>query len=211
MMPPMQNVLQLNADMTPMRVLPWAKAVELMFEEKVYTVEAVPGEFVRSQNLAIPWPAVVALRRWTLVRPRVRFSPRAVILRDGGRCSYCGFKPRRQDGTIDVQALTLDHVIPRAQAKNGTVYLPWSKKWVNVTCWENGTTACRVCNSKKDARTPAQAGMALRAIPRAPTSADVLRMSLSRMRSIPELWLPYLPDVPRLDDEVGEEDARLQM
>ena len=85
------------------------------------------------------------------------------------------------------------------------------KKWVNVTCWENGTTACRACNSRKDARTPAQAGMVLHAIPRAPTGADVLRMSLSRMRNIPELWLPYLPDVPRLNEETEEAAARLRM
>lgn len=200
----MKNVLQLNADMTPMRIRPWSEAVELLFEEKATTIESVPGKFVRSEHLALPWPSVIALRRYTHVRPRVRFSPRAVILRDGGVCSYCGVRPRRPNGTIDLQALTLDHVIPRAQAKHGAVYLPWSKRWVNVTCWENGTTACRRCNSVKDARTPTQAGMTLRVYPRIPTASDVLRMSLSRYSSIPESWQLYLPDVPHV--EAGEEE-----
>jgi len=190
----MQHTLLLNADLSPLRVVPWTNAVELLFEEKAYTVEAYAGEFVRSAHLAIPWPAVIALKRYTQVRPRVKFSPRMVILRDGARCAYCGVQPRRSDGTADLRALTLDHVVPRAQAKNGKVFLPWNRKWVNVTCWENGAAACKACNSRKDDRTPEQAGMVLRAIPRIPTQGDVLRMAVSKLRRIPEEWVAYLPE-----------------
>lgn len=192
--------LLLNADMTPVRVLPWSRAVELLMDDKVYTLEALPGQFVRSQRLAIPWPAVVVLRRYTPARPRVRFSARTVILRDGGACSYCGIRPRRPDGRIDMQALTLDHVIPRAHARGGKVFLPWAKKWVNVTCWENSTCACQRCNSRKGARTPAEAGMVLRALPRVATPADVIRISLGKLRKIPPEWTPYLPETPTVDE-----------
>ena len=193
----MRQTLLLNADLSPLRIVPWTSAVELLFEQKAYTVEAYEGEYVRSQRLAIPWPAVVALKRYTQVRPRVKFSPRMVVLRDGARCAYCGVQPRRADGTADLKALTLDHVVPRAHAKDGKVFLPWSRKWVNVTCWENGAAACRSCNARKDDRTPDQAGMALRAIPRIPTQGDVLRIMVSKLRTVPETWLAYLPETTR--------------
>lgn len=204
----MRHTLQLNADLSPLRVIPWTNAMELIFEEKAYTVEAYAGEFVRSQRLAVPWPAVIALKRYTQIRPRVKFSPRMVILRDGARCAYCGAQPRRHDGTADLRALTLDHVVPRAQAKDGRVYLPWSRKWVNVTCWENGAAACRACNSRKDDRTPEQAGMTLRAVPRTPTQSDVLRMAISRLRSVPNEWVAYLPE-STLSLVGGDAEARV--
>lgn len=190
----MRHTLLLNADFLPIRVVAWTQAMELIFEKKAYTVEAYPGEFVHSERLAVPWPAVVALKKHTQVRPRVKFSPRMVILRDGARCSYCGVQPRRHDGTADLRALTLDHVVPRAQARDGQVFLPWSRKWVSVTCWENGTTACRSCNARKDDRTPEQAGMVLRAAPRVPTQVDIMRMAISKLRHVPAEWVAYLPE-----------------
>jgi hypothetical protein len=98
------------------------------------------------------------------------------------------------DGRPDRHALTLDHVIPRAQARHGAVYLPWSRRWVNVTCWENSATACRACNAYKADRSPTHAGMALRILPRVPTQADVLRMSLDRLHAVPPEWEQWLPE-----------------
>jgi hypothetical protein len=88
----------------------------------------------------------------------------------------------------------LDHVIPRAQAKDQKVYLPWLRKTVAVTCWENVVSACRNCNLKKADRTPAQAGMILRTVPRAPTQADGLRIHLARYSFIPPEWEAWLPE-----------------
>lgn len=188
-----KSVLLLNADYSPMKLVPWEHAVEMVLEGKVITVESYEGEYVRSERLAVPWPAVVALKRYKTVKSRVKFSARNVVLRDGGVCSYCGIRPRTSDGRIDRTMLTFDHVIPRAQNDNGAVYLPWSKKWVNVTCWENATTACRRCNMQKGARSPQQAGMTLRSVPRIPTSNDVMRMNLTRLRNVPREWEQYLP------------------
>jgi len=187
------HALQLNADYTPMKVLPWQRAVELVMDGKAVTVDAVSGRFVRSASLAIPWPSVVALRRYARIRGRVKFSARNVQARDAFTCAYCGLQPRLADGRPDRDELTLDHVIPRAQSKHAAVYLPWSRKWVNVTCWENAVTACRACNARKADRTPQQAGMELRVYPRSPTPADVLRMTLGKLRDVPAAWEAYLP------------------
>ena len=74
------------------------------------------------------------------------------------------------------------------------MYLPWSRRWVNVTCWENSAAACRPCNARKADRSPAQAGMVLRIYPRVPTPSDVLRMTLDRAQGIPAAWEAYLPE-----------------
>lgn len=197
------TVLKLNADYSPIQVVAWESAIELVLAEKAAVVESVAGRFVRSERLVLPWPSVIALRRYKTVKARAKFCGRNVILRDGGRCSYCGVAPRRNDGTIDRTDLTLDHVVPRAQARHGAVFLPWSRKWVNLSSWENATTACRSCNSWKADRTPEQAGMRLLVFPRVPTHADVLRMSLARAHT-PAAWAPYLPAALLLRDATAE-------
>jgi 5-methylcytosine-specific restriction endonuclease McrA len=186
-------VLLLNADYTPTKVIRWERAVELVLDEKAVLVVPWPGRYVRSASLALPWPSVVALRRYAQPRGRVRFCGRNVAARDNYTCAYCGRSARVGDGRLDRDELTLDHVIPRAQARDGRVYLPWARRWANVTCWENAVTACRACNARKADRTPSQAGMALRIYPRVPTPADALRMALARIGSLPPEWEPFVP------------------
>lgn len=189
----MSHVLQLNADYSPMKVTSWERAVEMLLDGTVISVEDLPDRFIRSERLVLPWPAVIALRRYRNVRSRVRFNARAVLARDQYTCQYCGWAPAFPDGRSDRSELTLDHVVPRAQAREGKVYLYWARKWANTTSWENATTACKRCNQHKANRTPQQANMTLRALPRLPTQADILRMSLARLRHLPVGWEAYLP------------------
>lgn len=190
----MNAVLQLNADFTPMKLQSYERAVELLLEGKAYAVESVPGRFIRSEKLVLPWPSVIALRKQRNARPdRIKFSTRSVVSRDNFTCAYCGVRPTYPDGRPDREALTADHVVPRAQAKEGKVYLYWSKKWSSVTTWENCVCACRRCNQYKADRTPSQAGMTLLFLPRRPTPADVLRMAVWRLRKLPAEWAAYLP------------------
>lgn len=191
----MRPTLQVNADYTPIRLLPWERAIEPVLTGKVSTVESYRGRFVRSERLALPWPAVIALRRYRPPRGSIGFSARNVLARDSWTCTYCGIQPRDADGRPETKRLTLDHVIPRALGRKsqGTVYLPWSRTWVRMTSWENTTTACVSCNSRKADRTVTEAGMKLRVLPRVPTRSDILRMELGGVRAIPAEWLPYLP------------------
>jgi|SRR3989344_4041663 len=181
------HVLQLNADYTPQKLIRWERAIELILDGKATLVESTEGRFVRSARLALPWPAVIALKKYSINRGKVRFHQRSVIARDNYTCQYCGIHD-------SAGRLTMDHVIPRAQAKDNRVYLPWSKKWVSISCWENCVAACKSCNSNKADRTPAQANMKLGTIPRIPTSADTVRIMLGRIKSVPSEWMTYLPD-----------------
>src|SRR5687767_10570718 len=46
-----QAVLLLNADFTPIKVLPWQRAMVLLLEEKVQVVSAYAGRAIRSATL----------------------------------------------------------------------------------------------------------------------------------------------------------------
>lgn len=180
------HALLLNADYQPIKVISWKRAMSLVLEEKASLVIEYVGEVVRSVSRVFGRPAVVRLNTYRRPKGRLRYCPPNVLARDDYRCAYC-------DARGPGVKLTLDHVVPRAQARNGQVVLPWNGKRVPVTCWENVITACYDCNALKADRTPAQAKMPLRSNPRTPTALDMLRMSLNRMR-IPAEWVDFLPD-----------------
>jgi 5-methylcytosine-specific restriction endonuclease McrA len=189
------HCLLLNADFTPLKVVTWKRAVELIFDERADLVEHYLDRFIRSVSTAQPWPAVVRLRQYVSSRARIRFNRQNVLARDGYRCGYCGDAPKTQAGKPRLEDLTLDHVIPRAQSKNGTVRTKEGRT-LSVTCWENVICCCAICNLKKADRTPGQAGMVLRVQPRAPSTVDVLRMHLRKV-DIPDEWITYLPEAAR--------------
>jgi 5-methylcytosine-specific restriction endonuclease McrA len=192
----MENVLLLNANQQPIKVITWQRAIGLLLEEKVQLVKAHADRLVRSTSgIVLPWPAVVALKVFVRLsqraRPQVDFKRRNVLARDGYECAYCGARPRTASGAPDVRALSIDHVVPLAQAHNGKVFLPWARKEVPQTCWENVVTACLSCNGRKADRTPEQAGMKLRALPRIPTHIDVVRILIARV-GVPEEWKGHI-------------------
>ncbi len=186
------TALLLNADLRPLRIIPWVRALCLILDDKAELLQAYDGRMVRSPSTALPWPAVVRLRRWAKAPTRVRFSRQNVLARDGYRCAYCGLAPRRGSRPV-LEDLTLDHVVPRAQARRGRVRLPGTGEIVPVTSWRNVVTACRACNHSKADRTPAQAGMPLARWPRAPNPVDAFWISIVRV-NIPDEWKLWLPE-----------------
>ena len=187
-----QAVLLLNADYTPIKVLPWQRAIVLLLEEKVAVVTAYTDRAIRSATLSFPFPAVVALKRYAAIASRVKFNRQNVLARDLHSCQYCGMRPRRRSGLPLLELLTIDHVVPRAQSRVGKVTLPWSGKVVPVTCWENVATACTACNTRKADRTPAEARMTLRRVPRMPNQWDILWMAIHWV-DVPHEWKDWLP------------------
>jgi 5-methylcytosine-specific restriction endonuclease McrA len=72
------------------------------------------------------------------------------MARDGHRCGYCGDP-----------ASTVDHILPRSRGGKYT--------------WRNTVAACSGCNQRKGDRTPDEAGMRLRVVPRTPAWAQVTK------------------------------------
>jgi 5-methylcytosine-specific restriction endonuclease McrA len=180
----MRDVLLLNADFAPVGIVQWERAVGLLLDRRVRVVETYPGAEIHSPSVSLDWPAVVHLVRYARTRGRPSFNRRNVFARDFYRCQYCGVKP-------GASALTLDHVVPRAQATNGTVRLA-KGRIVPVHGWENVVTCCSPCNSSKAAQTPSEAGMTLHSVPKAPSPHDVIRFALRRMEP-PDPWHAFLP------------------
>jgi 5-methylcytosine-specific restriction endonuclease McrA len=185
------NALVLNADFSPYKVISWERAVLMLLDEKADLVTEYVGKLVRSASASMPWPAVIRLRKYVHVSGRLRFNRQNVLARDAYTCGYCGVRPRLKTGRPNLEELTLDHVVPRAQSVNGRVQTRDGRQ-ISVTCWGNVISSCGSCNARKADRTPEQAGMKLRKIPRTPTSLDVLRMSLTKVE-IPTEWTEHLP------------------
>jgi len=191
------DVLLLNADYRPIKVIPWFRAMCLILDDKASAVESYDGKILRSTTESWEWPAVIALREYVQAKTKVRFNRKNVLARDRYICQYCGAKPRTPTGKPYIDDLNLDHVIPRAQSRvnargDRVVTLPWNGKTVPVTCWENIVCSCVSCNIKKEDRTPREAQMKLRGYPKRPTPWDAVWISLAR-RKIPAEWKDYLP------------------
>ena len=177
--------LSLNADHQPLKIISFTRAMSLVASGKSYLVENYTGRKLHSAQGEMEWPAVVALYRHVNARARIKFCRGNVFARDRYTCQFCGEQHALED-------LTLDHVVPRAQARNGRVLLPWSQEWSPLTYWPNVVAACGSCNHRKGARTPAQAGMTLLRTPKTPTAWDCVLIPFLR-QDIPDEWKKHVP------------------
>lgn len=183
--------LLLNADFTPIRVIPWEDAIVRILDRKAYAVVDYEDRVVRSEHLVVPVPAVLTQVKQSPTRNKVRFSRQNLMARDSYQCQYCGRRPGKKPANLE--ELTIDHVVPRAQSRGGEVVLPWNGKRVSVTCWENAVTACYGCNARKADRTPLEAGMNLLSIPKKPSPWDAIFLTLRRTH-IPAEWQAFIPE-----------------
>lgn len=164
----MGRALVLNATYEPLCVVPARRAVVLVLRSKAQILER-NGGFFRSEHLALPIPSVVKLNYHVKVpyRARATLSRRAVLVRDAFECQYCGGR-----------AENIDHVLPRSKGGPHT--------------WENVVACCRRCNSRKENRMPAEAGLRLRRTPRAPQGSLLLRVSVGQLDPA---WEAYLQPI----------------
>ncbi len=97
------------------------------------------------------------------------FSARAVRQRDGNRCQYTGRALGPGEGS-------LDHVLPLSRGGANT--------------FENVVWSDRRVNNRKANRTPAEAGLRLRAAPTAPRAVPAT-LSIRNTHGVAE-WLPFV-------------------
>lgn len=168
--------LVLNADYRPLsyyplETLPWQEAVKAALAGRVDIV-AEYDRVVRSPSLTMNLPSVVALREYQALDQKAALTRLNIWIRDGFACAYCG-KGLASD------ALTFDHIVPRAQG--------------GTTCFENVVASCASCNARKRDRTPRQAGMHLRCQAHHPTKADLNRVGARFMRTnLEKTWRDFL-------------------
>jgi len=159
------RVLVLNTSYEPLSVVPVRRAAVLVLKEKAEVVHEGDGA-LRSERLRLPIPSVIRLRRYVRVpfRARVPLSRRAVFVRDGNRCQYCG-----------ANAESIDHVVPTS--RGGT------------HDWENVVACCRRCNTVKEDRLLHETALALHRTPLAPKETIWVLVAVGR---VDPQWEPYL-------------------
>jgi 5-methylcytosine-specific restriction endonuclease McrA len=161
----MSRALVLNASYEPLCVVPTRRALLLVLQAKAELVSAT-GRVLHSARCALDEPSVVRLRYHVRVphQAHVPLSRRAVFVRDGHRCQYCG-----------APAENIDHIVPRS--KGG----PHS--------WDNVVAACRRCNARKRDHFLDQSGMRLRHPPTVPRGRA---WALAALGAVLPDWEPYL-------------------
>lgn len=144
----MTSVLVLNAGYEPLQRVSVRHAIKMIVREVAVIEEAHEEETFGN----FPVPLVLRLVRYVKLSWRAhrkpRFSKRKLFDRDNHECAYCG-----------KAANTVDHVLPRSRG--------------GETTWLNTVSSCLKCNHKKGNRTPEEAGMKLRFIPREPTWYEI--------------------------------------
>lgn len=178
----MEQTLLLNAGYEPLQVVHWQKAITLWCQGKVEIV-AVHDREIRAVSFSMKLPSVIRLLRRIRVRRKVDYVPfsRAnIYARDHHTCQYCAEK-------LPTAELTFDHVVPVAQGGRKD--------------WENIVTCCIACNRRKGGRTPSQAGMHLRRLPRKPDKAPSVRIAFG-LRNAPDSWRDYVYWNVELDEDV---------
>lgn len=162
----MGRSLVLNASNEPLGVVAVRRAVVLVLSDKAEPLER-NGAVFRSEKFVVEAPSVIRLRYFVHVPRRVHVTPsrKAVFLRDGHTCQYCG-KP----------AENVDHVMPRSRG--------------GAHSWDNVVAACRRCNARKENRLPPEVGLHLHRRPAPPPEGFWLKLVVGRAE--PE-WLRYLP------------------
>jgi 5-methylcytosine-specific restriction endonuclease McrA len=201
------NCLALNLSYMPVDIISWETAVTLWHKGKAEVLETyedkilhtgyqfvkptfgVNDSFVRSiydeklesWKTAMEMPAVIRLLDFVNPKKQISFfesfTRHNVYERDGGKCMYCG-EP------ISRNKFTFDHVVPKSRG--------------GKTNWQNIVCCCLKCNSKKDNRTPSEAGMKLIQKPFAPIIAEDFNSGiLNRMKGISRIinnkkWQSYI-------------------
>ncbi len=179
-------VLVLNRSYMPVHVTTVKRALTLLYQGMAKAVneqyelfnfddwrQLTPQEGDSTIGLVddiIRVPRVIILVAYDRIpKRRVRFSRLNIFLRDQNTCQYCGKTKSRKE-------LNLDHVVPRSRGGTST--------WENVVC------SCFECNRRKGGRTPREANMKLRSIPKRPRWTPRLDYKTDSWRY--REWKPYL-------------------
>jgi|688.fasta_scaffold793475_1 5-methylcytosine-specific restriction endonuclease McrA len=183
----MYKTLVLNADFTPIRATDWQKAMMMLFKDSrdnkdgtfgaAFLISDYDYQILDSAGRKYNIPAVVALKRYVKVNPKVGFSRIAILARDNFQCQYCGVVDNHED-------LTIDHIIPRSK---------WKKMGYSgsPSTFTNVVTACSKCNKHKADFLLSERGMKLLKQPKELTRSQIF---LNKIRStkIPKEWEPFL-------------------
>jgi hypothetical protein len=147
-----KSVLVLNSDYNPINIANAKKAFKLLVKRK--------AEFINEKVIRLIHYIYLPISRIRNTKP----SRRAIHLRDGNKCVYCG----------STKDLTIDHLIPSSRG--------------GLNTWDNLVCACIKCNTAKGARTPQEANMRFNRNPTTPFNKVLFRVENSNISE----WKEYV-------------------
>lgn len=195
----MNDTLILNRNFYAVHISNWQKAVSLLYQGHARAVdedlrtydfkdwielskmmEKNDKGFVHSSSLRIAIPEVIQLTRYDrLPRQEAKFSRSNIMEHYNFTCCYCGKKfpkPSRDQKP----ELNLDHVLPRSRG--------------GPSNWKNIVLSCVPCNTRKDNRTPEEAGMPLLVKPSRPKWKGNTAIKMKASSPIPVSWQRLIDD-----------------
>jgi len=183
------HVLQLDIQGTPQAWISLEQAVlhyatgSVAWEDGELPLATLRGGFnvARGVQSRVEVAPIIALRGASKINlfdvvPSVTKSK--LLRRDRHTCAYCA-------GVFQERDLQCEHVMP--ESRGG----PWT--------WTNLVSACAVCNNRKAARTPEEAGMPLVYLPYVPSRFENFLLEGRNIRADVHEWLAKrLPKGSRL-------------
>jgi 5-methylcytosine-specific restriction endonuclease McrA len=143
----------------------WSEISEYEYEDS-----KEDDKFILTANYQkIKIPEVIVLLNYNrLPNVKVKLTRRNLLIRDKFTCQYTGQKLSMSDATID-------HVVPRTQG--------------GLTTWDNVVICSFEANVKKGGRTPEEAGLTLKTVPRKPSWSLMFAKYVTR---IPKSWEKFI-------------------
>lgn len=178
----MSDVLVLNSSGEPLSLVPlstvtWQTALKLVFADKAKVLKTYDDWVVHSQYLTINVPSVVIVTEHVRWNRHLKYNRINVYLRDNFTCQLqITNKCKSVKGKVDVDELTLDHVVPRVHGGKNT--------------WTNTCTSCKDCNGEKGS----DKNIVPKILPKKPSYYEIL----AKRKSLPlcihdEDWKNYIP------------------
>lgn len=175
--------LLLNADLSPLRLISWQRAViwSIKYEDySNYGIQILSYYQDRmihaSGDKKYPVPSVARTVKFLdLYSKHISFSKYNLFIRDNYTCQYCGDR-------LSYSQLTLDHIIPKSRTGNNK----------EQTSWDNVVACCRDCNAQKGNRTPQEANMPTLTRPGKPYFSSKYLPMFRNLTIIEPEWHPYL-------------------
>jgi len=156
-------VLNIDSSGKPIALIPWHRAVNLIWSGKATPIEVIKDKYWYSPSIAIPQSRIIQTNEYVKVLPikNMRVVKRVLFSRDGYCCQYCGKKLTKSTATVD-------HIKPRSS------FLREGKSVNDAHTYTNCVTACAKCNVKKGDRSPYECGMSPITTPAVPSYAQVI-------------------------------------
>ena len=150
------TALEIDGD-DHIRPVTWDDWITLPVRPQDNAVQTVRG------SIRLP-TVIVAVNYAKVPKKRPKLCAKTIRERDDNRCQYTGKVLKPDEGS-------LDHVVPRSRG--------------GADAWENLVWSSKAVNTKKGNRLPAEAGLKLLSVPRAPKELPVSAL-IRNGHSIPE-------------------------